>query len=150
MSTLAAHRLWVLTLLKKQGSVFHWAISHFKSCYYSTWRQSISGHHPIFITSFHINVGKEMSKGWCIWQFDWLHWVQLGLVMSSVVPRPLWVLTLLTKENSAFYWAIPRFNSCSYSSWIPSISGHHPIFITSFHIDARKETHKAIWLVALS
>ncbi len=61
------------------------------------------------------------------------------VVVSTVVPPPSCVLTLLTKKESVFHWVICHFKRCYYFSCLPSTSSHHAIFVTSFHINAGEE-----------
>ncbi len=98
----------------------------------------------------HHNAGKEMSKGVVHLAF-WLaalSWTGI-VVISTVVPHPLWVLTLLTKWDSVFHWAILHFKSFYYYSWLPSISSHHPTFVTNVHINRGKEISKAVVHLAI-
>ena len=44
------------------------------------------------------------------------------MVLLTVVPHPLWVFALLTKQDSAFHCAIHHFKKCYYSSCLPSTS----------------------------
>ena len=62
---------------------FSLAFPHFKSCYCSSCLPFTSSHHPIFVTSFHINVGKETSKV-VVHLADWLVALMLTGIASHV------------------------------------------------------------------
>ncbi len=103
VSTVVPHPLWVLTLFKNKILFFNESSIIYSSCLPST-----SIHRALFVTSFASMWGRKEAIG--VRHLTILFFGQV--VVLTVMPHPLWVLTLLKKGDSDSQWAIRHYSSC--------------------------------------
>ena len=138
MSSVVPHLLWMLTLLTEQDSVCHWAIPHFKSCYYYSWSHPSLATTQSLLLLFTSTQGTKQSSGWCICRFDCLLGVKLGLwscQLRCLILRGCW----LSWQNKILFFTGPSFIS---KVVITPLDSHPSPSITQFSLLLLPPSHQ--------